>query len=221
MAEGINPLFTEYSKITDTLTYLDSTHALQICVSLMKKNNKDNRIMSYHSEYKYYNSNLERQTYSIKRNISAYMLINDFEDYDNSILLGFSDIPVLQMLFDQKIMGWFMGANRLFELVDGKLTLKSNDNAQFPLSERSFLEFTPMLIEYTDGTLKEGVRMYMNAYDNFVDMSIDKFMELYYYITRVDLYNAALNMLNYVKIQPYGINVFDMTEKQESYFDKQ
>ena len=68
----------------------------------------------------------------------------------------------------------------------------------------------PIIITYEDGTLKEGIRMIINNKNNFIDMDINKFMEFYYYICNTDIYCAATNLLNYVKIGPYGMNQSDI-----------
>ena len=39
-------------------------------------------------------------------------------------------------------------------------------------------------------------------------MPIDKFMGFFHIISTSDMYGIACNMCNYVKMQPYGVNVY-------------
>lgn len=217
----IDPMFHMYYKITDTMMYFDRRRSLQIAVKLLSKDKDDGKVRSYHNEYGFTSTQIGRKVVSIKRMVSYGLLINDSESYEDTLFLTAKDIIPLQFVLKQ-VMGWYVGDKRIYEIKDGKLVLEKNcTNRQFPINEVQFLEFSPVILEYSDGDLKEGLRMYINRYESFVDMSIDKFMEFFYYIMHVDIYNAALNMLNYVKTEPYGINYTDIEEKRENFFDKQ
>ena len=56
--------FLNYEKITDTLMYFSKDICLNFCVKLKRKN-KNNEIVSFHSEYKYKHDG--NDCYSIKR----------------------------------------------------------------------------------------------------------------------------------------------------------
>ena len=66
-----------------------------------------------------------------------------------------------------------------------------------------------------DESVKEGIRMYINSDDTYVDYDINKFMEFFYYMMNTDMYNAAQNMIQYIKTQPYGTNLKDLNSKKE------
>ena len=205
-------IFTDFDKITDTVMYFSNDVTLSICLQLNKKNSKDNRIINFHSEYHYNSKNLGKDSYSIKRNLQAYFSINDLKDYKNSVILKANDVWLLKMLIDSSIMPWFIGNSRIFFFDNNnKLQIKGKwDYQEFKINEYSFLAFAPLVVRYEDGTDKEGIRMLLNSKDRFIDMTIDTFISFYYYITNTDLYNAAANMANYVKMSPYDIGIYNM-----------
>lgn len=221
---GIDPLFNVYSKVTDTLMYLDERYKLDFYVQLMRKN-RDGKVMPMHSEYEFYNQNLGQNVVSVRRNFSYGVLLNCIGDFENSIVIKPKDIPVIKYLMNTRIIPWYLSGNkRIFKLIDGKLSLISNDQVEIPLSERSMIIFAPMVIDYSDDSSKEGCRLYINDFGNYINMSLDKLMELNYYLCNTDFYNAALSVLNYIKSGPYGVNRSSVdisrNERSSSYFDK-
>ena len=205
-------LFTYFDKISDTILFFSNDITLSICMQLNRKNAKDNKITNFHSEYRYNSKSLNKESYSIKRSIQAYFAINDLKDFKNGVILKPNDVYFLKMLIDSNIIPWFIGNNRLFFIDEkNKLQLKGKYTIQeFKISEYSFLAFAPIVIRYEDGTDKEGIRMLINSRDRFVDITVDTFIAFYYYITNTDLYNAAANMANYVKMTPYDVGLIDM-----------
>lgn len=221
---GIDPLFTIYSKITDTLMYFDDRYRLDFYVQLMKKG-RNGAIAPFHSECEYYNNNFDQNVVSVRRNFTYGILLNCMDSFTDSIVIRPKDLPVIKYLMDSRILPWYMGNDRVFDLDgDGDLFMTTNDQVEIPLSETSMIVLAPMIIDYSDGTSKEGCRMYINNYSNYINMSLDKLMEFNYYLCNTDFYNAALNMLTYIKTGPYGVNrnTMDITksEKSSSYFDK-
>ena len=69
------------------------------------------------------------------------------------------------------------------------------------------IEFEPIICQYSDGTYKQGVRIYLNSNEVYVDLDIDRFMELYYIIDTMDMYQNAIILLNYIAPKVYGNNV--------------
>lgn len=204
--------FLDYDKISDTIMYLSKTVTLNFCVSLTRRNTNTNKIVPFHSEYIYNSDYKNKKCYSIKRNFNAYFIINDYNDYNNSVMIRPQDIVFLQMLLQNNVIPWFIGSKRIFSIdSDGKIIIKGKYSpAEFPVSEYKYISMLPIIITYEDGTLKEGIRMIINNKNNFIDMDINKFMEFYYYICNTDIYCAATNLLNYVKIGPYGMNQSDI-----------
>jgi len=199
----------DYSRITDIIMFFNQRFTLNFSVNLQKK--KNNIIKPIHEEYLYFNQNRGR-TISIKRRIDAYFVINDFVDFNNSVIIGAKDIYLLKYFLDNNVMPWFFDKTRVFHNDNnGNLILRGKFKKQeIPLSERTYLAFYPVVISFLDGSTKEGIRMYINREDCFVEYDINKFFEFYYYIDKTDIYTAATNLISYAKMKPYGINLSEI-----------
>ena len=201
--------FTDYDRISDTLMFLSTTIKLCFTVVLCKKDKMGNRA-HIHSEYEYpskfRDQNMAR---SIKRDINYYYTIDNMNDFGNGLVLRPQDIEILKMLLDQQILPWFFGKNRVFNIKDNKLYIKEfGEPVVYAQSDYKFVSFNPIVFTYEDGKYKEGIRIYLNSQDAFADLDIDRFMQFVNIIKCTDMYNAALTMINYVKIPPYGINTY-------------
>lgn len=218
--------FTDYDKITDTIMYLSQYITLNFCVNLTRKNKATKKVISFHSEYSYDSDYMNKKCYSIKRGFSAFFILNDSRDYNNSFIIRPQDIVLLQMVMQNNIIPWFIGPKRIFGLdSDNKIIIKGKYTpVDFPISDYKYLSFMPIVIEYEDNATKEGIRIIINDKFNYIDIDINKFMEFYYYICNTDIYCAATNLLNYVKIPPYGLNMIDMNSSNnynnENNFDE-
>jgi len=199
--------YTDYDRITDKLMFLSSTITLNFTVTLAKKDKFGNRAhLHYEVEYssKFRDQNM---AHSIKRDIVYYFTIDNSNDFGNGLVLRPQDVEILKMLLDQQILPWFFGNNRVFGIKENKLFIKEYGSpVTYAQSDYKFISFNPIIFEYEDGKFKEGIRIYLNNQDAFADLDIDKFMQFVNIIKCTDMYNAALTMINYVKMPPYGIN---------------
>lgn len=210
--------FLQYDKISDTLMYFSKDVLLKFNVNLSYTNQKNKKRIPFHVEYAYNSSKGDYKAYSIKRQISCYFSIEDITNFDNNILIRTQDIVLLRMLLQNNILPWIMGSTRIYGFdEDNNLIIKGKfTKVDFPLSDYKFISFFPIVINYTDNTSKEGIRMIINKSDNVVDIDINKFMEFYYFISDMDMYSVASSMLAYVKMQPYGENLYDMVDSANS-----
>lgn len=200
--------FLDYNKISDRIMWFDSRVSLNFIVNLQRKK-KDGTMGSFHNEYKYYNEDEGSYGISLKRTVDCYFLIDVYNDFQNNIVIRAKDMYMLRYFFENNIMPWFNGtaSQRAYKFDNnGKLLLKNKPAVQFPLSESKFLAFKPSVIKYIDDSEKEGITMFINSMDSYIEFDINKFLEFYYYITSIDMYGAAISLLNYVKMSPYGIN---------------
>lgn len=212
-----NPIsFIEYGRITDTLMYFDKYTTFNFTVSMIRKN-KDERITYNHAEFIYYNENLGKNMISIKRTIDcAFTIANKQGLY---IAIRPADMYALRLLLKTMVLPWFAGPSRIYKndnnngiVLRGKYT-----PAEIPLSEYAFIRFIPIIYTYADESVKEGIRMYMNDEDTYVDYDINRFMEFFYYIMNTDMYTAAQNMIQYIKTEPYGTNISE-SKKVKNFF---
>ena len=208
--------FTEYDKISDTLMFLNEYYVLRFVVGLKRKNsyNKSNR--SFHRETVYI-KNGERH-YNILLDYKFYFLISNIKEKDdylmNSVIIRPQDIISLSYLIDNHIMKWYMGDTRIYKMKNERLMISGKyTNAIFPINEGSFLVFSPTVIFTDSNSAKkqyiEGIDITIND-NSTIELSLTKFMELAYYLTKTDMVNAAMNLINYIKSPPYGENLFDI-----------
>lgn len=195
--------FLDYNKISDTLMWFTKEISLKFCTSLIWRSENNNIGYShFHAEYNY---NFDgRDCKSINRIIRCYFTIDNKNDYKDGIMIGPKDIIPFNYFIEHNIMPWIV-SDKLYSMVDNNLVITGKYKQQdFPLSETKYLSFVPIVIQFQDRTSCKGLRMVMNKSSNFIDITVDKFMEFYYYIKNTDMYCAASEMLNYVKTQPYG-----------------
>ena len=207
--------YTDYDKITDLLMYLSSDILLKFSVVLSKNTSKnDNTRKFLHSEC-VYNSKYKNvnESISITRTMNTYYFLIELKnDFLGSIVLRPGDIEILKMLLDQKILPWFFGNNIAFQIRDNKLYLgEYGESVLYTQNDYKYLGFTPIILTYEDGQSKQGIRININNQDTYADLDIDTFMNFVNIIKCTDMYNAACNLVNYVKIPPYGINQFKMS----------
>jgi hypothetical protein len=140
--------------------------------------------------------------------------LDNKNDFGNGFILRIQDIETLKMVFDQQILPWFFGQNRIFQISKDKkrLIITGDFNpVNYAQSEYKYISFVPIVYEYEDGTFKEGVRIYLNNQSEFADLDIDKFLGFVGILKNTDMYSVACNMINYAKQEPHGINIYSQT----------
>lgn len=204
--------FEDYDKITDTILWFSQDIFLRFTVSLASKA-QDGTRRSHHQEFayesKYDNVAVSR---SIRRDINCYLSVEVKNDFFNSAMIRYQNMIMMKLKMDN-VVQWF---TTLFTMEDNKLVIVGNyKNEQVHLDYGKVLEFEPIVLQFDDGTFCEGVRMYVNSRDTYVDMPIDKFMAFYYIIDKFDMYQNAIILLNYIQRPEYGYNTFSMTNMSE------
>lgn len=204
--------FQDYDRITDCLMYLNDKITLNFTVVLSRKGKDGSKqFFHYETEYasKYYGTNKNR---AIKRNMSFYFTLDNRNDFGNGFILKPQDVIMLNMLIDQQVLPWFFGDKRIFNVIENRLVITGQwQEKGYTQSEYKYISFAPIVNEYEDGSFKEGVRLTLNHKSEFVDMDIDKFMNLVYILKNTDMYSAACSLTTYVKQAPYGLNTYSAT----------
>lgn len=212
----VNPItFLDYDRITDTLMWLNNVYSLKFFVKL--KRMSGNHIRDFHNEYTKYNRQLGGTYTSINRSYTFGFSIDNREVFTDGVLLRVSDVEMLRMVIEKNIYPWFISDKRIFgKDRDNRLVIKGKyEEVHFPLNSSQFLRFEPIIISYDDSMEdKEGIRITINDNENFVDITIDKFLEFSSYILHTDMVNAAMTLLNYVKTKPYGLNKSTIQDRQ-------
>lgn len=206
--------FLDYDKISDNLMFLGKNISLNFNVSLAYKSPDGGR-RHFHSEYRYKSKyNDVSNVCSVKRSFDYYLSIDIKGDMDNSIMIRTSNMIMLKLKLN-KVAEWF---TTLFQIKNDKLCIIGDyENISMIFAAHKAISFEPIIINYEDETCKEGVRLYINSNDNYVDLSIDRFMELWYLIDNLNMYQAAIVLLNYISTNDIlGSNLYDMTSKNEN-----
>lgn len=207
---AVSPIrFEEYDRISDTVLYLNGEVTLKFNVTLAKKDmSGGRRFFAYETEYtsRYIGTNVAR---AINRNITYYWTIDIKKRFGDGLLINNNDIYFLRYLWKNQIEPWFFSREkRVFGIKDNMLIMKGKYSpAVYAISETKALSFEPLVLSYEDGTYKEGCRISINNVES-IDITVDKLVQLFQILLETDMYNAALTLINYVKAQPYGVNIF-------------
>lgn len=192
--------FEDYDRVVDTLLYLTDSITLSFITVMSSRVNGVRRFC--HSETHATNN-------SIKRSMRFYFSIDDKTAFGEGIVLRPGDVQILTMLVEKKIFPWYFSEESIYKIIEDKLVLiKSVDKVDFIQSEYKFLSFTPIVYQSDDNSYKQGIRMYMNRQEDFIDMDIDKFMSFYGILKNTDMYAAANVALTYAKTGSNDINVW-------------
>ena len=117
------------------------------------------------------------------------------------LMLRNQDVEILKTLLSQKVIPWFIGDTRIFKVVDSKLTIIGNiDPVFYTQSIYKYIRIDPTVINYEDGTFKEGIRMELSDPSIWTYVDIDKLFGLLNILKNTDMYGAAIGLTNYVKM---------------------
>ena len=201
--------FLFYDRITDTIMYLSDSIMLEFIVVLGYKK-KDNTKAFFHSEWEKISSyRLEDVSRTIRRRPKRfYYSLTVRDSFDASIALKPEDVYILNKTIDDKVLPWFFGNTRIFDIIEDKLIIKGEYKPYiYPQSEYKYLTIVPVVLDMGNGQYKEGVRMYLSSKNIFCDITIDTFLGFIFILKNTDMYNLCSSMMNYVKMAPYGINM--------------
>lgn len=195
--------FLDYEKISDDLIYFRNNIVLRFNVSLANKN-KDGLRESFHKEYKYSSkySNKDK-VITLRRSFDYFLSLDIKDNYENNIIIKEKDIMIMRVRFNE-IMQWF---NSLFTVKNNTLIISGK---YYPIKISGLgygkcLSFEPCIVSYKDGTVKEGIKMIL---DNTIEteFDIDVFMQFFYIISSINMYQSASTMLAYME-PDFGKNI--------------
>ena len=193
--------FEDYDRVVDTLLYLSDNITLSFITVMSSKVNGVRRF--FHSET-YATNN------SIKRNVRFYFSLDDKTSFGEGIILRPGDVQILIILLENRVFPWYFSVESIFKIIDNQLVIVGGfEKVDFIQSEYRYLSFVPIVYQFKDDQYKQGIRMYINHQDDYIDMDIDKFMTFYGILKNTDMYVAASNALTYAKTGKNGINVWE------------
>ena len=217
----------QYDKISDDIYFLGKNVVLRFNVNL-SKTGMNNERTHYHKEYQYSSkfSNEPSNLITIRRNFDFYFSIeNIIKDENNKkefIRIGVTEIMSLQFYL-KEVIKWF--TDKKYEKLyasknDRVIMLGRVDNivmTNLPMDK--YLEFQAIVCDYENNTYP-GVRMYISSETNYIDMSVDKLMGLYYLLTNINMYESAQLMINYLQRPEYGTNMFTFNSNNKQQYSE-
>ena len=221
MADAIKPItFLDYDKISDTLMWFEnSNYQLRFSVKLNRKD-KNGYNRPFHSEISFYNKIIDKDSIIIKRDYKYFFSIEKSNsNIDDNIILKPNDIEILKMIINNTFYPWFFGNKNVYAIdPNGKLCVKKDVKVfKFVISNTSYIGFKPIVYYYKNSDdVKQGVFVEINSPDNSFEISIDNFLQFTSIVLNTDMVNAAMNMLNYVKVKPYGMNNIELKDNSGS-----
>lgn len=211
--------FMKYDKISDDVYLLGNNVILKFNVSLSKIS-QDNKRFHFYKEFEYGSRAIGYpKLLTIKRSFDYYLSIENIQknkvtDEKAFIRIGPYDYFKLMSQLDQ-VYAWFTDKKykNLFASNRGKLILTNPvpESALRGYPQNKFLRFVPTIIDKTEGdtSMERGVELDLSDYNNYVVMSLDRFMGFYYTISRFNMYEAAQNLVGYLGF-PGGTNRINM-----------
>lgn len=209
----IRPIeFLDYDKLSDDVLYLGSKCYLRMNVSLSTKKEPDQRY-HYHKEFRYdspYGGD-SKKLVSIKRSFNYYLSFEITQNNKIGVMILPQDMILLRVKLND-VRKWFDdGTFRLKE--KNIIVAKTNQSIILDgLSEQKYIKFDPIVIVFDSGDQTPGVRLSLGGGkgSEFADISVDKFYALLYTINELNMYQAALEIINYLGRPNYGTNLYDM-----------
>lgn len=211
--------FMKYDKISDDVYLLGNNTVLRFNVSLSKITSEGKRYHFY-KEFEYGSRATGYPSLiTVKRSFDYYLSIenvqkNKVTDDKAFIRIGPYDYYKLMSQLEQ-VHAWFTDKKfkNLFATTRGKLVLTNPvpESALRGYPQNKFLRFIPTVIDKAEGEtfMKPGVELDLSSYDNYVVMSVDRFMGFYYTMSTFNMYQAAQNLVGYFGF-PSGVNRIDM-----------
>lgn len=200
--------YTDFDKISDTILFFDNIHTLEFCTRLSGKDkNGYRKFYEFESQYQsnqYLGTDIGR---TVKRTMNFYYIISNKTEFTASIILRTGDVYILNNILKNTALPWFFGSTRIFSEKNNRLIIKGTfQPIEYIKDLQSWLKFEPIVIQYEDNSYKEGIRMFICSNDDFVDMSIDKFLEFFSYLNYDNMYLQSEAQCNYIKTAPYLAN---------------
>lgn len=215
----MNPMIChdDYEKLTDNIYFLGSNTVLRLNVTLANKR-EDGTRYSFHQEYEYTTSKYmnKNRVVTLRRSFDYYLSIENLKStpYNEK---EFIMILVQDMYhFIEKIKEaskWFIDSSysTLFATNKGKLTVLDRVPPIEIFINNKCIRLEPVVIDYADNTI-EGVRMFLNSNSNFIDIPVGRFMGLLYLVERINLFESAQLLVNYLGRPDYGTNIYQFKD---------
>lgn len=211
----MNPLIKhdQYDKITDDVFILGDNVSLRFTVILNKHTQKYGT-ENYHKELEYYSKKAGHNVVAIRRSFEYFLSVENMRSTETSpmkesIIIG----PSEMILFRNFLLGateWFTSLQfqDLYASKNGHLVMTESVNPiRMPTTKYKYLAIEPIIYVDFMNTEYKGVRLYLSSDTNYVEMPFDKMMGLFYLVDKMDMYQCACALINYLQRPEYGTNL--------------
>lgn len=198
----------EYEQISDDLMILDSSSAsLRFNVKLYSRS-ANGSAESFHKEFKYDSKFTNRSVgYSIRRNFTYFLSINGLKTYTSQmpLLITISDM-LLFKAYITNAYKWITSMDT-YAIKNNQLIIKGQyEPITMMTIYNKTISFEPTIITKMNDLKTQGIRM---TIDNewVINIDANKFAGMIYLIDSIDMYNAALTLINYLPRPEFGVNI--------------
>lgn len=213
----MNPFtFHQYEKISDDLDMIGPNTIIRFNVVLSRKG-EDGKRYSFHKEYQYRSEKYNENLITIRRHFDYYLTIENIKATEfgvkEYIIIGLRDMYYFKESL-KTASQWFI--SKQFE----KLYVRNKEKKLVMLGKAEPIVINGLVMDkyitlepiiYINERLSygvRGVRMYLSSDNNFVDMTVDTFMEIVYLVDSLNMYQSAQLMVNYLQRPEYGTNIY-------------
>lgn len=213
--------FDNVDKISDDVYNLGSNLILRFNVILTTRPVNSQQKRSYHKEFEYINR-FQEKSVTIRRSFDYYLsLENVIKDSATGekifIRIGLGEFFLFKQVLE-KAASWFSDPkyNKLFVKDNkGKLRLAEPipETVLTDLPMDRSLRLVPCIVEkgMSLDDQRFGIRIYYsNDYNGYADLDIGRFMGLVYLISTFNMYQCALELINYIGRPEFGYNRIDL-----------
>ena len=199
--------FTSYDRISDFLLYFTPEVSLKFVVVLSRNTKTGERRFFHYEVEKQPNTRNGIVTRNINRNMNFFFTIDNKNDFTSTFVIRPQDAEMLVKVIEEKVLPWYYSESPLyaFQYKNDELLLTEYTPVIYTQSDIKYLKFTPSILTEKD-LFVHAIKINVNGLFEF-DIELEKLMGLVYFL-KADMYSAACAMVNYVKIEPYGVEVF-------------
>jgi len=207
--------FEDYDMVSDLIDWLGHSIQYKFIVKLASKE-KDGTRSSFHREYSYKSSYSDvDMVNSIKRSFDYYITLESLNK-ETYIQIRPQNMIMIQNVLNQVYM-WLMN-DSLWAIKNKALVVKGKPAplviSNLPMGK--WISFELISIEY-NGQYDKGVRIGLSDESQYTDVRIDQFMGFVYFMSSINMYQAALEIINYVQRPAFGTNMVTFDNNQGTY----
>lgn len=213
--ELIEPMeFFKIDKLSDDVYALGINVVLKFNVSLSKSSNGTR--YHFHKEFEYPSRSDDIPSLvTIRRSFDYYLSIESTQKDSNGNKIFIRIGPAEFLMFKKGLeiaVSWFNDSKykNLYAKNKGELIMLPPipDYTISNLPMGKYIELAPTIVEkgMANDDKFPGVRLVLGDSNDVVNMTLEKFMGLYYIVSTFNMYQCAIELINYLERPEFGTN---------------